>query len=374
MTIEEPVSKPRKKSKLTLSKRSCSADTRVNSKSSHKLTAINLDQANTHLSSDDEDNNDNEFLSYLEDDLCTPSAQFRLDETCLTSRSIKFNQSLAGNVHTSLDLKPTCHKLILVLYRHVRVLHDEYLQLPLKYESYQLTAMASGGSGGGETNFKLLPAGSRLTHWAMADQVTKSDSAPPLPSSSSPMRSNVFRRMFTKSKSSSRRNQSSSRFRSTTSNHAALSLAPDVVAAPSAHNQLDFDSFLSVSLSTSCQMHIFLDETSHLVSIDLFDYWRSMWRPEIRCAAASGGGGGVTAAAAQLDLNANTKRACSETVNIYFKSLRFVDEGADKHQVQSASSRRSKLDQYQMSKKKALNPSKKQQVFNLMQLLSTNLQ
>jgi hypothetical protein len=352
MPIKNHPEKPKKTSKkLTFaSKRSSSADTRgtnsikskPNQKNSDTIESIKLagfyvDEEvvlahNFGISSSEESLSDHE--SDLNYDLQFFNTQFRLSEKCLCTKSVKFNQNLSTNVHTSFDLKQNCQKIIVILYKVVKI-NDEYLRFPLKYESYDLISNANDAA-------FLMPTGSRVV--SLETNKIASDSQG---------NSNVFKRMF-KSKSSTRRT-SNSRLRSTTA-HTSSGNQNDTGKYDTLNRksggEVEYDSFLTMSISSSRQIDIFLNESSNLVNIDIFDYWRAMWRPNVMCQNNN----------AKLDLN--NKEKCTEIVNIYLKSIRFNDSVQETelalggNTLGSHGGRRSKLDQYQLSKKKASTLSK----------------
>jgi hypothetical protein len=356
----QPEKSKKTSKKLTFSsKRSSSADTRghnslklkSNQKNTDTIDSIRL--AGLYLDSEAAlahtlgISSSEESLSDLENDLSNCgdlqllSSKFRLGEKCLSTRSVKFNQNLATNVHSSIDLKQNCEKIIVIIYKLVKV-NDEYLRFPLKYESYELIANANDAA-------FLMPTGSRVVSFETNTRTTVSNSDPTQANSS------VFRRMFNKSKSTTRRT-STSRFRSTTASQAPSSgdtkydtLGRKRVGDMRDGGDIENDSFLTMSISSSRQVDIFLNESSNLVNIDIFDYWRGMWRPNVLVSQNNN--------SARLDLN--NKEKCAEIVNIFLKSIRFTDLAQDASDLAASAygggshgNRRSKLDQYQLSKKK----------------------
>jgi hypothetical protein len=323
-----------------------------------KLATLYLDKDHGPLLSSSEESLsdlDNNDLSY---DMQLLNSKFALSEKCLSIKSVKFNQSLSTNVHTAIDVKPTCQRVMVVLYKLVRV-NDEYVRCAVKYESFDLVRSECAHEA-----VQLTPTGSRvLTLEPMSSRNAAGSSGDDSQASSS-----VFRRMF-KSKSSTRHG-SSSRFRSTTAHaesangqsegkYGTLGRKAGASVGRGVAEPVENDSFLTMSVSSSRQVDIFLNESSQLVNIDIFDYWRSMWRPSVQCQSSWSG----------LELNNKEKRG--EIVNIYFKSVRFAELNQESAEA-SHTNRRSKLDQYQLSKKRGGSASVLSKITNCLVVLREN--
>lgn len=355
------------------SKRSSSADPNINKRKTKpdiesKLIELNkrLDEESSSSKNSNDSSSEKSEDSDSDSEQNTKSKIFKLSEKCLMINSFKFKCSdlnnkkipeFSNSILKSVDIKPNCNKVIVILYKLFKINQSEsnayeyFLKIPIKYELFKIND--------GKLELKRSYNNKIIIEesiYRISDDLKPISNKTPLQIANEkaqvPNHSNVFRRMFNKSKSTTRA-QSSKRAAPALANPARdrdVELKNELIllkkelsnlSSTIKYNnlksmpELNSQSFLSLALTSNEQMEKFLN-TANLINIDLFHAWRKSWEPSINTNQIKFNNN-------EKELNGYNKKYSNhfEIVNIYLNSLSFKLK-------QSAHNHRSKLAQHQM--------------------------
>jgi hypothetical protein len=264
-------SQPRKINNLlskSVSKRSCSADQNVNiiKKKELKQKAKSKIADLAKLDGDFEfhvDNHSSSELSNLSDDDqidCDTSNQtdFKIDQKFIQIDKFRIDSAVTTeNLNKPIQLNKSCNEIIIILYKLIRIdlqKEESYAKLPIKYEKYiikddKLHLKTSKILNKSFLNYDINPLKNQLQNVCqLAPQQQQQTPS-----------TNVFKRIFKKSKSSTRINMP--------------------LEITSENSSIQNDSSFELELNKN-HLEFYLNPTNPIV-VDQFIHWLNIWLPKL---------------------------------------------------------------------------------------------